>query len=259
MKNIKTKLIAILFMSASILLFSCTGGQGPLETQSAQGTPGTNSSSVATVTAVVTALSTLQDTQPLVGVARDLTPSVVRVNIAGKGFSVSGSGFFVDHRGYIVTNQHVINNANKITIVLMDGSSYSASVISSDAKLDVALLKVSSKSSDFPAVTLGSSSSVAVGTEIMTAGFPMGTQLPGPVTFTHGIVSAVRNFEGSNYIQVDAAINPGNSGGPLVDNSGRILGIVTAGINPMFTDTENIGLAIPIDEVKQIIQNGVGK
>ena len=91
----------------------------------------------------------------------------------------------------------------------------------------------------------------------MTAGFPAGTDLPGPATFTVGIISALRTYSGSDYIQTDAPINPGSSGGCLVTLSGKMIGITTAGITPLREDFEDINLAIPIDQVTAFISQYV--
>ena len=93
----------------------------------------------------------------------------------------------------------------------------------------------------------------------MAAGFPLGPDLPGPATFTRGIVSAIRTLDSFRYIQTDVTINPGNSGGCIVNLDGKVLGIATSGIEPPRTDTENIGLAIPVDEVTTFIQNNLKK
>ncbi len=93
----------------------------------------------------------------------------------------------------------------------------------------------------------------------MAVGFPLGDLLPGPASFTEGIVSAKRTLQELAYIQTDVSISPGSSGGPLVDLNGKVVGVLTAGIVPPTIDAEGIGLAIPIDEAKPFIQNNVGK
>ena len=100
---------------------------------------------------------------------------------------------------------------------------------------------------------IGTMADVAVGEAVMAVGFPAGTNLPGPATFTAGVVSAMRTYSGADYIQTDTPINPGNSGGCLFTLSGRMIGIPTAGIAPSNQDFEDINLIIPIDQVSAFI------
>jgi S1-C subfamily serine protease len=102
-------------------------------------------------------------------------------------------------------------------------------------------------------MALGTKDDIAVGEDVMAAGFPLGTGLPGPATFTSGVVSAIRSKSGVTYIQTDAAINPGNSGGCMFTLSGKMIGIPTAGLLPSSQDFEDINLAIPVDQVAAFI------
>jgi serine protease DegS len=169
-----------------------------------------------------------------------------------------GSGVIVDSKGYIVTNNHVIADADEISVVLNDGKKLVAQVVGTDPDSDIAVLKV--ESSKLPAITIGASSVLRVGDVVLAIGNPFGVGQ----TVTMGIVSAtgrnqlgITNFE--NFIQTDAAINPGNSGGALIDAHGRLVGINTA----IFSKTggsQGIGFAIPVDMVrgimKQIVETG---
>jgi len=169
-----------------------------------------------------------------------------------------GSGVIVDSKGYIVTNNHVIADADQISIVLNDGKKLEAQVVGTDPDSDIAVLKVDS--SKLPAITIGDSSVLRVGDVVLAIGNPFGVGQ----TVTMGIVSAtgrnqlgITNFE--NFIQTDAAINPGNSGGALIDAHGRLVGINTA----IFSKTggsQGIGFAIPVDMVrgimKQLVETG---
>ena len=126
-----------------------------------------------------------------------------------------GSGFIIDKKGYIITNNHVIENAEKIMVILHDDKSFEAEVVGKDPKTDVALLKIDSKDIDLKAVKFGNSNDLRVGDWVMAIGNPFGFG----GTVTAGIVSARgRNIGGSydDYIQTDASINRGNSGGPLI-------------------------------------------
>ncbi len=154
-----------------------------------------------------------------------------------------GSGFIVDPAGYIVTNNHVIDHANKITVTLDDGSSFPAKVIGRDQKTDLALLKIDAGRS-LPYVAWGNSDREQVGDWVIAVGNPFG--LGG--TVTAGIVSAhgrdINEGPYDDFLQIDAPINPGNSGGPLFDQSGQVIGIDTAIYSPN-GGSVGIGFAIP--------------
>ena len=138
-----------------------------------------------------------------------------------------GSGFIIDKSGYVITNNHVIDNAEKIMVILYDDTSFEATVVGKDPKTDVALLKINPKKTKLTAVKFGDSNNLRVGDWVMAIGNPFGFG----GTVTAGIVSARgRNLSGSydDYIQTDASINRGNSGGPLFDMNGNVVGINTA-------------------------------
>lgn len=178
--------------------------------------------------------------------------------------AASGSGFVVSTKGYIVTNYHVIEGADSITVSLNNGKSYEATVRGYNENYDVAVLKINA--SGLQAVTLGSSDDANVGDEVITIGNPLGE-----LTFslTSGAISALNRevtFSQSQtmkLIQTDAAINSGNSGGPLFNMYGEVIGITNAKYSSSGSSSEasidNIGFAIPIDEVSDIIQNIIKK
>jgi serine protease Do len=184
-------------------------------------------------------------------------PTVVRIDINGAGFRASGSGFIIKSNGYVLTNQHVIDNAVSIKVTLMQGDTYSASLVGSDANRDLALLKMDSNRSDFPEAKLGSTSDIIVGDGVMAAGFPLGFELSGPASFTVGIVSAVRILNGLRFIQSDVATNPGSSGGCLFDLDGVVIGITTEAVLDKDIDAELINLSIPIDEARVFIDKWI--
>ncbi len=159
-----------------------------------------------------------------------------------------GSGFVISEDGYIVTNNHVIENVDKITVIFKDETRLDAEVVGRDPKTDIALIRVKTDEKLF-ALPLGDSSAVRPGDWVVAIGNPFGLEH----TVTAGIVSAKhRVIGGSNYddyIQTDAAINPGNSGGPLLSLAGDVIGINTA-INPQ---ANTIGFAVPIDMAKTIL------
>ena len=167
-----------------------------------------------------------------------------------------GSGVIVSPAGYILTNNHVIEEADQIEVLLNDGRQSAAQVIGTDPESDLAILKVDLK--DLPVITLGDSDTLTIGDPVLAIGNPFGVGQ----TVTSGIVSAlgrtqlgINTFE--NFIQTDAAINPGNSGGALVDISGRLMGINTA-IYSRSGGSMGIGFAIPTSTARSVMEAIVG-
>ncbi|MFO8083088.1 MAG: DegQ family serine endoprotease [Desulfobacterales bacterium] len=160
-----------------------------------------------------------------------------------------GSGFIIDKEGYIVTNNHVVQDADEIVVKLKNGKEFDAEIIGRDSNTDLALLKVKSPE-NFESVTLGNSDSLKVGQWVVAIGSPFGLEQ----TVTAGIVSAKGRVIGSgpydDFIQTDASINPGNSGGPLTNMEGEVVGINTA----IVASGQGIGFAIPINLAKGIIE-----
>lgn len=164
----------------------------------------------------------------------------------------SGSGFIIKENGYIVTNQHVIDGAKKITVRLSNGDEYDASLIGADSKTDLAVIKIDV--TGLPTVEIGKSAELEVGELAVAIGNPLGTEFAGSVT--QGCISALNrtmSVEGRQYnlIQTDAAINPGNSGGPLINKYGQVIGINSVKIT--MEGYEGMGFAIPIDDAMPII------
>jgi serine protease Do len=170
----------------------------------------------------------------------------------------SGSGFFMDERGYVLTNNHVVQNADDVTVTLADGTELHAEVVGQDPETDVAVVKVdpSKYSGKLPSLEFGDSDAIRVGDWAIAVGNPFG-QLAGSLTV--GVISAKGrddlNIMGGtpayqNFIQTDASINFGNSGGPLVNIDGRVIGMNTA-INPA---GQGIGFAIPINMASRIAE-----
>ncbi len=182
-------------------------------------------------------------------------PVVVRVDVEGASFAASGSGVIIRSDGHVMTNNHVVENTTSITVTLSDDRHFPATIVSSDANLDLAIIKLTGAPSNLPAAELGTPGDVVVGGIVVAAGFPLGSALPGPASFTQGIVSAIRQVNGQPYIQSDVVINPGNSGGALVTRStGRLIGITSARVIQDSGDVEGINLAIPIDVMLSYIQ-----
>lgn len=167
-----------------------------------------------------------------------------------------GSGVIVDSgEGYIITNNHVIENADEITVRLYSGDEYSAEVVGADPGSDIAVLKVDVE--DLPAIPLGDSERIRVGEMVLAIGSPLQSDFAH--TVSQGIVSASgRSSLGlnlyENYIQTDAAINPGNSGGALINLDGELIGINTA-IASRSGGSQGIGFAIPINMVKSVMED----
>ena len=166
----------------------------------------------------------------------------------------AGSGFVIDDKGYILTNFHVVQEAQSIEVVLGDQSRYPAKFIGADQRNDVALVKIEPKGKHLVALPLGDSAALQVGQKVLAIGNPFGFQS----TLTTGVVSAIgRTVQTSQTtfideaIQTDAAINRGNSGGPLIDSHGQVIGINSAIFTPSGT-TAGIGFAIPINTAKRI-------
>lgn len=165
-----------------------------------------------------------------------------------------GSGFFIDGQGHVVTNNHVIGEADEITVILAGGKEYSAKLIGKDAELDIALLKVESDDK-FPFVNFGSSDAMRVGDWVIAIGNPFG--LGGSVTA--GIVSGANREVGPSggiaaYIQTDASINKGNSGGPMFNMDGDVIGVNTLIFSPTGGNI-GIGFAIPSKSVVRTVDN----
>jgi serine protease DegQ len=163
-----------------------------------------------------------------------------------------GSGVIVSSGGYVLTNNHVIEEADDIQIVLSDGRRLHATVRGSDPESDLAVLKTDGK--DLPAITFAKLDSVQVGDTVLAIGSPFGFGN----TVTHGIISALgRNHLGINrfedFIQTDAAVNPGNSGGALVDTGGNLIGINSA-IFSQSGGSQGIGFAIPVSLAKSVLE-----
>lgn len=197
--------------------------------------------------------------EPIVEIAEKRGPSVVSIFVetpTGQGW---GSGVIFTEDGYIITNHHVIENAQKITVYLSDGTELEAGLAGTDERTELAVVKIL-KEGTYPAAPLGSSGDLKVGELVVVIGTPLGLFS----TVTSGIVSALNrtvDADGRRFqmIQTDAAVNPGNSGGPLFDKEGNVIGIITMkevttyDSNGNAISVEGLGYAIPIDDAKPIV------
>jgi serine protease Do len=160
-----------------------------------------------------------------------------------------GSGFIIDAKGYVVTNNHVVEGADKIKIILVGGKEYQATVKGRDPKTDLALIQIVNPPADLPFLKIGNSDTIQVGDWVLAVGNPFGLGH----TVTQGIISAKGRVIGAgpydNFLQTDASINPGNSGGPLLNLQGEVIGINTA----ILASGQGIGFATPSNIAKSII------
>lgn len=163
-----------------------------------------------------------------------------------------GSGFIVDREGIILTNAHVVSQADKVTVTLKDGRTFEGEVAGIDEVTDLAVVKINPRGENLPLAKLGDSSSIRVGDWAIAVGNPLGLNN----TVTLGIISTLSRSSAEagipdkriDFIQTDAAINPGNSGGPLLNERGEVIGINTA----IRADATGIGFAIPINQAKEV-------
>ena len=206
---------------------------------------------------------TVNSNMSLIQLFEKAEPAVIQVNvkkIQSEGATEevpggSGSGFVYDDTGHIITNNHVIDDALKITVTFLDGESYAAEIVGNDADLDLAVLKINARNSYLHHLEIGSSSELKVGQQVVAIGNPFG--LSG--SMTTGIVSQIgrllpqeSGYSIPNVIQTDAAINPGNSGGPLLNLNGEVVGINTA-IQSETGNFTGVGFAIPSDTVNKVV------
>ena len=263
--------VAVVAGAAPLTLAACRAA-APATTPSATPTSGSQAEVLSSLP--TSASSYDASTDPIVQVVKAVTPSVVTVitrtqsvpNFFGQSASSKGvgTGFVVRSDGFILTNEHVVEGADSITVTLPSGRELAARVVASDHDHDLALLKVDA--TGLKAVTLGDSSSVVVGERVVAIGYAL--DLSGGPTVTSGVISSLQRtieVQDSNggpgsttrtyrdVIQTDAALNPGNSGGPLVTLDGRVIGIDVAGS----TQAENIGFAVAVDAAKSLLSSAL--
>ena len=182
--------------------------------------------------------------------------SIVQVSVLrGESDGGMGSGFVYSDEGYVITNQHVVQDAERVMITFLDGEAYIGNVIGTDRDLDIAVVKVEPTNTYLQPIKIGDSSKLKVGEKIAAIGNPFG--LSG--SMTSGIVSQMgrllpqeTGYSIPDVIQTDAAINPGNSGGPLINMKGEVVGINTA-IQSATGEFSGIGFAVPSNTVKKVV------
>lgn len=173
----------------------------------------------------------------------------------------SGSGSIIDLKGHILTNHHVVANAQKLEVTLADGSKWPAKLVGSDPDNDLAVIKIDAPREKLKVIPMGDSKNLRIGQKVLAIGNPFGLER----TLTTGVISSlgrtIRSDAGyliEDVIQTDAAINPGNSGGPLLNSEGEIIGINTAIISPS-GGSVGIGFAIPVNTAKRVIPELISK
>lgn len=219
---------------------------------------------------VRSAFALTQDEESNIKIYNDVGPSVVNITTITVSYDFflnpipekgTGSGFVIDRKGHIVTNYHVVENAKRLEVTLYDGTKYQAQVIGVDPGNDLAVIKIKAPEEKLRPVVLGDSSGLRVGQKVLAIGNPFGLER----TLTVGIISSLgRTMKAINgrlmrgIIQTDAAINPGNSGGPLLDSSGRVIGVNTAIFSPVGANI-GIGFAVPVNTVKKVVTQLIEK
>ena len=262
------------FFATTALLLALGGCHSstanPPVSRVAEASPAPTSTSAATTAAATTTTAPTPATFDVAGLVERVTPTVVNITVKEKvtltsGFDLFrrggpegpdreaervgvGTGFIIDADGYVVTNEHVVREADELLVRLSNEKEYEAEVVGRDRKLDLALLRLKG-ATGLPAAALGSSEDLRVGESVVAVGNPYGLGH----TVTLGIVSAKARAIGAGpydeFIQTDASINPGNSGGPLFNWKGEVIGINTA-IRP---GANGIGFAIPVGSLRDIL------
>ncbi|MBI5843284.1 MAG: trypsin-like peptidase domain-containing protein [Deltaproteobacteria bacterium] len=211
-----------------------------------------------------------EDEKNTIAVYQSSTRGVVNITSTVVGYDFfrgaypregAGSGIVLDHEGYILTNNHVIKNARSLEVTLWDKSSWKGQLVGAYPEYDLAVIRIKAPKAKLFPIPLGSSEDLSVGQKVLAIGNPFGLGM----TLTTGIISSLGRsmhegggIETDDLIQTDAAINPGNSGGPLLDSSGKLIGINTAIISPS-GGSVGIGFAVPVDAAKRIIPEIIAK
>jgi putative serine protease PepD len=255
------RLTPTLSLTAALVAGACIGAGGGAATYAALSSGGTKT---------VVRQVTVSDSQPASSesalsvntIYERVRKGVVEITVTtqqsnglgSRSGQAQGSGFVYDADGHIVTNEHVVDGANSVSVTFWNGKKYDARVVGTDASTDLAVIKVDAPSSLLHPLALGDSSKLAVGDSVVAIGSPFGLE----ETVTTGIVSALHremtspnNFAIDDSIQTDAAINHGNSGGPLLNAQGKVIG-VNSQIASDSGGNDGVGFAIPADTVRSI-------
>jgi putative serine protease PepD len=192
----------------------------------------------------------------IVAIAERMRPAIVQIEVEGDNLKASGSGVILRSDGHVLTNQHVVEGANDITVVMSDGTEHKGKLVGGDMDSDIAVIKIEGGS--FPTAVLGTATNLKVGNQALAIGSPLG--LAGGPSLSVGVVSALgRQVDSSDgpplldMIQTDAPIAPGSSGGALCDSTGAVIGITTA-IAVSDVGAEGLGFATPIDIARDVAE-----
>ncbi|MGH9839601.1 MAG: S1C family serine protease [Blastocatellia bacterium] len=253
------QIFASVAIAAAIFAAAATG-QNFLDTRKNEA--GVIAASSPAATAGVTDPSVASDERNNIEVYRALAPGVVFITAGGGRGSYddgerrgSGSGSIIDKQGHILTNEHVVARAGRITVSLGGERSYAARVVGRDPDTDLAIIKIDAPASELTVVPFGESDTLEVGQKVLAIGNPFGLDR----TLTTGVISGLqrpirarngRQIEGA--IQTDASINPGNSGGPLLDSRGRMIGINSQILSPSGA-SNGIGFAVPSNIARRVV------
>jgi S1-C subfamily serine protease len=265
-----TSMRKVIAPAAALLAAGLIGGLASVAAYEALDTePAAAPAATSPTTATAEPASSSQSQSSIASVVERALPSVVEVKIEGTSSESSpfpgvpsptvqglGSGWIFDDQGHIVTNQHVVDGAQKVTVVFEDGTEVPAHVVGADASTDVAVIQLETVPDSAKPLELGSTSSLQLGDPVVAIGSPLGLQ----GTVTAGIVSGLhRDIEAPNQftidgaVQTDAALNHGNSGGPLLDLNDRVVGM-NAQIASETGANTGIGYAIPVETVRSIAE-----
>lgn len=258
-----TNRAAALCCVAALLLCACSGLAIPRDTASSAGADAAADAS--TPTALPSAIVSAADAEYLLltNIYQRASPSVVHIEATSFGETRRGSGFIYDRQGHILTNAHLVKDADAIAVTLRNAFTLEAALLGSDSFSDLALLKISAPADRLSPLRIGESATVKVGQRAISIGNPFGLK----TSMTAGIVSglgrtlpsaalidagAASGFDNPAIIQIDAAIHPGNSGGPLLDSKGLVIGISTA-MQSATGYFQGIGFAVPADTMRRVI------
>ncbi len=255
--------LTILLVSTMIfsMFFGLCGGVIANNMSKKSNTAGLTINKVDSANVENTAVSTDYSTSTIADMTADSVVEIVTEVVQTSSFyqqyitSGAGSGVIISQDGYIVTNNHVIDGATKITVTLRNGNSYEAELIGTDSEFDVAIIKIEPDEEELTVAVFGDSSTIGIGDKAVIIGNPLG-QLGGTVTV--GIISALDRdvtIDGKTMrlLQTDAAINPGNSGGGMFNGKGELIGVVVA--KSSGSEVEGLGFAIPINDVLDVLDD----
>lgn len=178
---------------------------------------------------------------------KDMLSALVKGVVTVSTADGHGSGFLVTNDGYLITNAHVVEDASTVKVKFQQGFTLDGVVVKVNRDFDVALIKT--PGNDLPALSIGDDAALQLGEELFAIGTPLDEQLG--QTVTRGIMSGKREFEGRSFLQTDVSINPGNSGGPLIDESGKVVGVATLKVQE--TGVQGIGFGVPMSKAIEML------